>query len=540
MMTNNNFKQSLFLTRFYLRRDWLKIVLWLVCLAGLMVAAAAKFNGLYSTDAAISSIATTLKTPAMVSLFGVFTASEPYSPAVIYAMEMAVFMGLFIAMMNIYFAVKNTRAEEDSGISELMFSHAVGRFAQLTAVIIELVVINLIFGIVASLGLQVSGMNGINLNGSLLFGFGLAFFGLMFAAISLLMAQLSDNARGATVLSYAVMGIMYIVRMMTDVQNPDYTWWTPFGWIEKLSVYVDNNWWPVIAMLGFGATVIGVTFVANAHRDLAAGMLATRAGRKRASRFLQGPFTLLLRLERTPIIVWAVGLFVLGASYGSIFGTVGDIMKTNPMLGSMIGTTGVHAANRTIILEFASMLSVIFVILATVPSMQIILRINSDDKKGWMEQIHSKSVSRLHLYASYLGLAVIVGVISLLLMILGMAMAGNIGVDSPVSLDRFMRAFYGYLPPLLLVLGIGTLFSGLLPRLQVIVWIVPVYGFFSLYLGKLIDLPKWAQRLTPYGWINKIPLHQVDVSLSLWLVCAAVFLFVVGYLAYQRRDLLTN
>ncbi|MFL2029485.1 ABC transporter permease [Loigolactobacillus zhaoyuanensis] len=539
-MHNNNFSQAGYLTRFYLRRDWLKILIWLIGLVGLMGIGGGKFDGLYGTKAAMNSIVATLKTPAMISMFGPFTAQQPYNVALIFAMEMMVFMGLFMAIMNIYFAVKATRAEEDNGILELVRAHAVGKYAPLLAATLELLIINLVIGILESLSLIAANMTGANVAGSWLFGLGLAAVGFMFGVFSLLMAQLSDNARGATILSYLVLAILFLVRMLTDVTNPDYTWWSPFGWIEKLSVYDQNIWWPVLAMLGVALLVIGATFYAYAHRDVTAGLIATRPGRKQASALLAGPLTLIFRLERTSFIVWLIGLFVLGASYGSIFGTVGDIMKTNPMVAQLMGSKAVNAATQTVILNFAALLAIVFVVLSTIPAMQIILKLNGDERKGWLEQIHAKSISRLHLYCSYVVLALITGSLSLLLGVIGMYAAGQSVMDTPIPLSRFLRAFYGYLPALLVTVGISAVFAGLLPRLQAISWLVPIYGFISLYLGNLLDLPKWAVNLTPYGWINNVPLRQVQWPLTGALVALAFALFVIGFMLYRRRDMVEN
>ncbi|WP_137597585.1 ABC transporter permease [Paucilactobacillus kaifaensis] len=539
-MHNSDFSQAGFLTRFYLRRDWLKIVFWLIGLVGLMGAAAGKFDGLYGTKSAMNSIVTTLKTPAMVAMFGPFTANPPYNSALIFATEMMVFMGLFMAMMNIYFAVKSTRAEEDSGILELVRAHCVGKYAPLLAATIELLIINLITGVLETLSLIAANMTGADNTGSLIFGLGLAAVGFMFGGFTLLMAQLSDNSRGATMLSYLILALLFLVRMMTDVSNPDYTWWSPFGWIEKLSVYDENIWWPVFAMLGVAILTVGVAFYAYARRDVTAGLLATRPGRTRASALLAGPFTLIFRLERTSFIVWMIGMFVLGASYGSIFSTVGDIMKTNPMMAKLMGGSAVDAANQTVILNFAALLSIVFVVLSTVPAMQTVLKLNTDERKGWLEQIHAKSISRLHLYCSYVAVALITGTLGLLLGILGMYTAGQSVMDAPIPLDRFLRAFYGFLPAQLVTIGISALLMGVVPRIQAISWIVPIYGFISLYLGGLLDLPKWATHLTPYGWVNKVPLRAVQWNLTWELVLIAVVLFVLGFIFYKRRDMVEN
>lgn len=126
-MKHDAYQQSGFLTRFNLHRDWLVILIWALILGGLMAAVAFKFNDLYGSRSSIAAIVTTLKMPAMVSMFGTFVARAPYTTADIFASEMMVFMALFMAVMNIYFAVRNTRGEESNGMLELIRSHAVGK-----------------------------------------------------------------------------------------------------------------------------------------------------------------------------------------------------------------------------------------------------------------------------------------------------------------------------------------------------------------------------------------------------------------------------
>ncbi|WDF82624.1 ABC transporter permease [Lacticaseibacillus pabuli] len=539
-MLKNNFARTGLLLRTYLRRDWLRILLWFLGLAGIMVAAAGKFDSLYGDPKALASISSTLKLPAMVSMFGPFTAAKPYNPAIIYAAEMMVFMGLFTAMMNIYFAVKNSRAEEDTGVSELISAHAVGRSAQLLAVTIEILLINLVIGVVEALGLQSAGMTGADANGSWLFGMGLAFFGIMFAAISLLCAQVVSSGRSATMLSYGVMGILYVARMATDVQNPDLTWFTVFGWIEKLNIYVTNTWWPLTLMIGFAVIVFGITFAIAMQRDVGSGILPQGNGRKNASPLLAGPFGLIARLERTSTIVWLIALFGLGASYGSIFSKVGDLLGSNPTMAKLIGNAAVTAANKTIVLSFAATLAVVFAVVSVVPAMMTVMRLNTDESKGYLEQLHARGISRLRLYSSHMAFALIVGSIALFLGIIGMGIGGNASMAHAIPLTRFLRSFVGYWPAFMVTIGFTALLAGALPRLQSVAWVVPIYGIMSTYVGKILDFPKWAMKVSPFGWVNQVPLKSINWGMAGWMSALGIVMMLAGYFFYRQRDLKIN
>lgn len=531
---------TLTLLKLDLRRDWLKILAWWIGLAGLMGGAAAKFDGIYGTKAALTAIIQTLKTPAMVALLGPFTAKPPYVTVVIYSTEMMVFMGLFQAMMGIYFAIHSTRSEEDDGSVELVLARAVGRQSPMLAAVAELIIVNLGAGVLEALGLQFSGLQGITTSGNWLFGLGLATFGFMFGAIALVAAQAASSARSATMWSYVILGVLFVARMGTDIQHPEATWWTIFGWIEKLGIYMTDNWWPISLMLILGLVGVGGSVALAASRDIGAGLFAIRDGRKRASFWLAGPFTLIARLERISALIWLLGLALLGASYGSIFGNIGNLMSSNPTVAKILGGSAVRQANRAAVLATAGKLTIIFAVVASIPAILTLFRLNVDEKKGYWEMLHATAVSRLRLYVALSTQAIVVSTLALLLAVGGMSLAGQAVMSDSISLTRFMRGFVGYWPAVFTVLGLSAALAGMLPKLQGLAWLLPLYGIFSLYLGPLVNLPQWARNLTPYGWINDVPMRAIQWSNCAWMSALGLGLFALGYAAYRRRDLLVN
>ncbi len=540
-MTANRLTGTGSLLRLNLRHDRLKIFYWWVVLVGLTGWAALQFDDLYGTPKAMSSIIQTLKTPAMVSLLGPFTGSKPYSVAMVYGAEMMVFMGLFVAMMNIYFAIHATRTQEDEGTTELLLAKAVGRQSPLAAAIIELLLINLGAGIFESAALQFTNMNGSTINGNWLFGLGLAAFGMMFGAFTLAFSQIFNNSRSSTTMSYIFLGVLFIARMVTDVQSTKQTWWTIFGWVEKMQLYTHNDWLPIFLMVCLSVVVLVLTLWIANKRDIGAGLITLRKGRETASPLLRGANTLLLRLDLVSTVVWLVGSFLLGASYGSIFGTVGDLAKTNPMMGKLLGDTAVTSANKAIILGFANKLTIIFAVVATIPLLITLLKLNTDERNGYLEALHAKPISRFSLFLTYTCNALLVGSLSFALAIYGMSFAGQHSMaNMPVTIGQLMRGFVGFWPSLLVVSGIAALLVGVFPQVQTIIWLLPVYGVVSLYLGPLMDLPKWARKISPYGWVNNVPHQGVDWPVFVWMTLLGIGLLLLGYLAYKRRDLTLN
>ena len=183
-------------------------------------------------------------------------------------------------------------------------------------------------------------------------GVSIASIGIMFGFISLLLAQLANNSRSANFMSYGLYGFFYIIRMMTDVTNPNWTWISPVGWIQKTAIYTYNNWLPVIMTLGLGLICLAIAVKITKTRDIGSGVLATRDGKGKAGRLLSSPLGLVLTIERNSIIGWIFGGVILGAAYGSIFSTIGDIIGSNPTYRKISRCNANSCGESRIDLEF--------------------------------------------------------------------------------------------------------------------------------------------------------------------------------------------
>ena len=159
---------------------------------------------------------------------------------------MLLFTIMMMVVMNFQLVIKNTRAEEEKGVNELLRSLAVGKFAQPVAVLIEVMSINVA---IALTGLSYRVLNGATWPATLLFVAGLLSSGLLFMSIGLLTAQLARQARLATAMGYLIFGVMFVGRMVTDTVKPQLTWLSPLGWVEKSQIGATNNWLPVILLV---------------------------------------------------------------------------------------------------------------------------------------------------------------------------------------------------------------------------------------------------------------------------------------------------
>ncbi|KRN27997.1 export protein [Lactobacillus selangorensis] len=540
-MRTNQFSQFGALLKIQLRRDWVKLLAWYLFICGMVLAVAYKFTDIYGTRKEILAITPTLKSKAVVAMFGAFTLPNKPTTTQIFANEMLVFTAILLIIMNISLAVKNTRFEEDTGSLEMISALPVGRSSNLLSVLSELILINGLLGVSISVGLHFSGMVGTTSTGNWLLGLGLASCGLFFGVIALLCAEVANNASQATTLSYAVFGIAYLLRMMTDISHPRYTWWSLMGWLEKTQPYFKNNWLPLWLYLGSSLVLILIELQLNNVRDLNAGLLPERNGRATAPAWLRGVFSLQFRLNWRFALTWLIVLLLLGASYGSIFKTIGDILKSNPTMQQVFGQGAVNSANHTLRLNFLNLLNVVFAAASTIPALQLMLKLKRDESKGWLESLNATPTSRIKLFSSYLVSGIIVGILAMLVAITG-AYWANVAVLGKHALywTTFMKGFDTYVPIILLMLGLGAVLVGWLPKWINLAWFYLGYGFISIYMDGLLKIPKWAKRLTPYGWTPKVPVKNVNWTQTWLFLAIAVFLIIIGIVGYQRRDLMTE
>lgn len=149
----------------------------------------------------------------------------------------------------------------------------------------------------------------------------------------------------------------YLIRAIGDVSNEVLSWLSPFGWVTQADVYSSNNWLPVMIMLGTSVILIIIANYLNAVRDMGAGFLPSKPGRKQASVLLQSPLGLGLRLQRTGLIAWAIGMFVMGASYGSVLGDLEAFFAGSEEMQNTL----VAAEGYTLTEQFIPMLMMVMV-----------------------------------------------------------------------------------------------------------------------------------------------------------------------------------
>lgn len=527
------FANTLKLVRFILRRDRISLPIWLISIIGFTAIMPVLFDSMYQSHEERQAMATTMDNPAITVMLGPGYGLDNYTIGAMTAHYMLLWMAAVVAIMNIFFVSRHTRADEESGRLELVRSLPVGRLSKLSATLIVAVKFNFIIGILSGLGLYATGVESIDLQGSLLFGAVLAVTGILFATVTALFAQLASTSRGTLAYSFVFLIVAYIVRGIGDVSNETLARISPLGLILRTETYVNNYWWPIWIIL-IEAVVVGfLAFYLNSIRDLGSGFIPTRPGRKTASIFLHGSLGLSWRLVRNMLIAWIAGVFLIAVAYGSIFGDIEGYLSSNQLLQAAFD----NSSGDSLTEQFIPFLMVIMTMISAIPVISATLKVRSEEKHEYMEHLLVRAVSRYRIMANYLLIAFITSVTVCFLTAVGFWSASSSVLDNPIAFATFLKASMVYLPALWIMMGVGAFLVGFFPSLTSLAWVYLGYCFFASYFGQLIDLPEWMGKLTPFGYIPRLPLEDMDWSNVITLTIVAIVLVVGGLIGYRRRDI---
>lgn len=532
-MAKQMFKNTGSLSRLLLRRDRIRIPVWLLALAALTFVVALAFTDLYETDQDRQGIAETMENPAMTAMVGKGYGLDNYTNGAMMAHQMLLFTALAVAIMSILLVARHTRADEEEGRIELIRSLPTGRLSNLHATVIVVCGVNVFLALIVGFGLYALGIDSMGLEGSLLYGVALGAVGIFFTAVTAVFCQLSENSRGAIGLSFAILGISYLIRAVGDVGDGVLSWFSPLGWVLGAEVYVNNYWWPIAVTVGASFVLVSLAFYLNAIRDLESGFLPARPGRKHASPLLQGPIGLFLRIQLTGLIAWAIGMYILGVSYGSILGDLESFLEDVDMMQELINPVEGFSLTD----QFIPILMTIMAMISTVPALMAMLKLVGEEKKGRTEHILSRAISRTRLMASSLILSIVTSFVMLSLTGIGLWSAGTAVMDDGIAFGKIYSAAMVYLPALWVMIGITVLLIGLVPRFSGFIWAYLLYSFIVVYLGGLLKFPDWMAKLSPYGHIPQLPVEDMDYIKASVLIIIAAALAVLGFIGYNKRDI---
>lgn len=516
------------LARLALRRDRVRLPVWLLAITGLVYGSAQSVQGLYATAEQIASYGTTMgSSPAAIMLSGPPTALDTIGGITVYEINTTALVAT--ALMAVFGVVRHTRGEEEAGRTELVRSAVTGRHSTLMAAAVVLGAASLLLG--ALVGLAFVGV-GLEASSAALYAATVAGTGLAFTAVGACAAQVTSSARGALGISSAVVAGAFVLRGLGDVGDGTLSWFSPFGWVQAARPFGDERWWPLLAAPVFAAAVLGVAAWLNNRRDAGAGLVQPRPGPARGTDWLGTAFGLAARLQKGSIIGWTAGMFVGGLVLGSFGREVTTMVEDNPDLAEVF-----QASGASVLDSFFSLAMLIVVLIATGFTVSSVQRLRAEEEAGRLEPLLATALTRTRWLLGSLGVTVLGTVLVMGVGGLGAGIAQSLVSGDSSWLPRLLGAALVHVPAALVVGAVAALLVGWLPRLTGVTWAALAFCVVVGYLGGLLDLPAWSTDASPFSHVPSLPAEAMRAAPLLVLSAVAVGGALLGLLGLRRRDL---
>ncbi|MDV2581961.1 ABC transporter permease [Alkalibacillus haloalkaliphilus] len=532
-MTNHWFRRVWPIALWQLKQDRVRIPVWIISFLAVTVTTVTLFESLYPSAEDRMQLAHSVVNPAITALLGPAYGVDNYDVGAILAHQMLLLTAVVVAVMSILIVTRHTREDEEEGRAELISSLPVGRLSNLVSTLLVQLIVYITLSLLVGIALVSINIPTVTVEGSFLYGAALGVTGFFFAAVTAVMAQLSETARGTVGLSFAVLLTFYLIRAIGDVSYDPLSWFSPLGWMLESRVFVENNWWMIVLVFGVAVLIAMFAMYLNAIRDVGAGLLPSKSGKSHASKWLKSPLGFTIRMQRTSILAWSIGMFVFGATYGSVLVEtdtyVAEIEIMAQMLGEDLGT-GIE-----LIEQFIVMLGVIISIAATIPMILSVYRLSKEEKNNRIEQVVATALSRRKLLGSYVVTALIVSLLVMGSAAFGMALAGTLTLDE-LAFSTAFNAIIVYLPATWIMIGLAALFVGL-GKWKGLTWLYLGYAFIVVYLGGILEFPSWMKSLSPYELVPGLPVEEMNWVALFSLLMIFVALIIMSLQVYAKRDL---
>jgi ABC-2 type transport system permease protein len=519
------------LVRLAIRRDRIMLPAWIYVLIAFAFSAAT-LKGLYPTvESRAQAAAANNDTTAIVAIYGrVYDATALGNTQGM--LKILVLGSLLMALLAIFIVVRHTRAEEETGRLELLGATVVGRYAALTAGLLVAFDVSITIGLVAALVFIAVGLP---VAGSIVAGLAWASVGIAFAAITALVAQLTQSARTARAISSAVLGAVYLIRAIGDTAEAGgprwLSWLSPIGWGQQFRPYAGDRWWVVLITIGFAVVVTVAAYALVARRDLDAGLLPDRPG-PAGSTSLRSPLALAWRLQRGLMLGWAAGFVLLGAVLGGIASNIGDMANSQDAKDFITKLGGTQALTDAFIAaEFG------FVgIFVSAYGIQAAMRLQAEETGLRADPLLATQVGRVRWALSHITIALVGTTVSVVAGGLSAGLSYAATVDDMSKVGRLLGAGLVQLPAAWVLTGIVVAAFGLAPRLIMAGWTALVAFLLLGELGPIFNLSQQVMDISPYAHVPKLPAAAMSVTPIAWLLAVALALTVAGLAGLRRRD----
>ena len=523
--------------RILLRRFRCQISAWLVPLWLLVGVTAPSYESVYpSLETRTVLIEQMRKSPGTRLLYGYVPL--PGRLGQLLQWETGTFLLVCTALMAILLTCRVLRADEDEGLVEVLRATGAGRSVPflVPVALIWVVVVALSAGVGGILTWQTESIEELTVSGAWALAGTICVTGWAFSAMAAVACQLGRQVGQARGLSMLVLALAFAMRVSADQISDDtdsdwLRWLTPLGWRDLVRPYTDDRFAVLPVCCTVAITVALSAMVLAARREYLDGYLPDRSSSRRRWR-VRGHMDLLGRLSWRSLIGWALASTALALLYGSVSGSIKDLLAPGSPTASWVGKMAVGSPVE----QFMSLMTVVTTLLVAVAAVRRVNGLAGLERTGLVEVELAAGVGRGRVLLSHVLYALIESIVLLLVSATVLAATTVTQLTDDHAVARSFVFTVSQLPGMMAAIGIAAALVGLAPKLAGLSWAAVTWSAFAQFFGGLVEIKDWAKDLSVLG-------HHLDVvgtpdwePLAVQTVVGLIGI-MIGLVAYTRRDL---
>lgn len=518
------------MTRLVLRRDRVRLPVWIVGSSAFLVISALSLPPLYKDQASIDQYAAlTRGNPALIAMAGPGYGMDDPNIGQILVNEVQLWGCILLALMSMFLVNRHTRAEEDVERADVLRSSVVGRHAPTAAALIAVTAAEAVVAVISAVGFVASGYA---VTGSIALAASFLGLGIVFVGVAAVAAQISGTGRGALGLAGIVLGASFVLRALGDIGENALRWLSPLGWAQAVRAFAGEAFWTLGLCVGFGFGLVIAAFWLSTQRNLGSGLLPGRLGRSAAPRWMRSPVGLAFRLHRASIASWSIGIALFGAIYGSIANDIEEMIADNEIYADFLA----QLQGASLVDSFLATSINLLALLATAYAISAALRIRTEEGSGRAEPILAGPIDRARWAMSHLIVAVVGTVLVMASAGFGLGLAYAFVSGDSSQVLRMVGAALVTVPAVLVIAGGTVALFGLLPRMALAAWGFLAVAVLVGIFGQLLRLPQWSRDLSPLSYVPGLPAEQMRILPLVMLTALAVALTAAGLVGLRVRD----
>jgi len=519
------------MTRFVVRRNRIRLLVWVVVIVGLFAYVGDYYKSLFGTQQALDDFARLSEAPGIRALTGVSAAPATLGGAVWTKIWMTSVLALALGV--VFLVTRNGRTEEELGRTEILRSRVLGAHAYAVATWLVLSMLCVLVGLSIALVSAAQGLDprDAGVEGSWVTGGSVTGVGLVALGVGAVAGQVTSTARAANALGSAMVGLFYGLRMVGDLTAGALTWLSPIGWAEQMAPWGADRWWPLACLVALAACLLASAWHLETHRDHGAGLLPQRSGHAGAPHRYTSPLGLALRLQRGPILGWCVSVVVGGLLLGSVVTRMNRLLAdAGPDSAAVLRGTGT-AALIGLMAELVALMVAVF-------ALQSATQLRTDEASGLIEVQLAGALSRTRWALERL-LIPVAG--AALLLAAGGALVGTAygaTISDPSQIVRIAGATLVYWPAVMVLVGLAVLVTGFVPRVALpVTWGVLVAMWIVSLVGDALHLSSWVLGVLPFSATPYLPAERLSWTPLAVMSAIGTLMMAAGLHRFTRRDI---